>query len=1268
MSCASVNIGAVIDKLGSADKDLRYMAVSDLYNELQNEAFSVPAVTEAKLCEQILLKTEDASSDVCSLAIKCLSPLLARCSEANGREIVRHLCNAQQNKTTTKSKSSGQGSNAAVFRSISLKTLIAGVKQGESKSSRVLVEESVPKMLQVLQTVKDNDALGESLDILHEMIKKFGFFHWSDQVDLINSLLELFSRANASSRDVLVRKKCILCLSALANHLDAGLLEKVLRTCINAFTGQMPKAHTLSQQQSAQLKSQVTCVSSLVASVGDKQGLLLSESIPTLIGLCEQDEDEQEECDELESLFELREACIHCFESFVKHVKGFEACEKYVKVFIDLCMKYTCYDPNFAYDEDEDSAEDMEIDENGGDDFEESDYEDDYDDGVYSDDDDTSWKVRKAAANCLVAILHAYPQALNTILEASFNTLVQRLKERDEGVKCEILSTLQSFLAKFSEQNSSLDKQTREKCAAIINGKVGKLVKSSLKELGSASSRIKFCYISLLKELVGAPDVHIFQYASDLLKKVQSLINDKNLETNLKVEIFLLLRDLLRLSDDNAYNTKSLKELLSTLLASVDEKSFKVSAEAFRTLFRALEIIYKRWDTMYENVIVDIYDTAFVQMTSTDIDQDVREESITCMGLLLSLFPSHLPGRSDKAIQAIFDRAKSEATRITAVKTLAKIASSGQIDLSCVSGKLERELATYLKKANHTLRVSALTALSTLVETKQLSSDIDCAVENASNLIHDDDIPLASTAMHMMCKLIANYPVSLPYIETFAKPEVLGLIQSPLVQGGLVTPLQSFFSMLTKAQPSCSEELLLSIETIGLGEHVKQNVRKTAAKCIASICHAVEGNKCVDYSNKSIELISKDQVPDHRAVLSLLCLAEIGRESNLSGCDGIDSTILNCFESSSEDVRGTAAYALGRVAAQSLDFFLPKIFDHMESHLKLRYLLLLSLKEIIASAQSVSQQQSMLTESHFSSIQNALFRYCETEEEAIRIMCAECLGHMELLKPAVVIASLVEYLESEQPNVREVAVSAFRDAANDEQLAIKAKDVFESAIPHFLHKMSDPELKVKRAAVLLLNVLLHYHLDAIRPFLSEMLALLYKGTEFKKESLREVMLGPFKQIVDDSLIVRRAAYECMHTAVNRCFENIQPEADAFLDLIISGLADHYDISKTSHLSLADHYSLKMTCYGILAKLCELHPSGCVSKADLILPPLYKTLIYKLKSDAVKQEQERLEEVQLACMRCVKSISRVAGMKDTEMFGKLMISFNKNPDLLSKFKA
>ena len=63
----------------------------------------------------------------------------------------------------------------------------------------------------------------------------------------------------------------------------------------------------------------------------------------------------------------------------------------------------------------------------------------------------------------------------------------------------------------------------------------------------------------------------------------------------------------------------------------------------------------------------------------------------------------------------------------------------------------------------------------------------------------------------------------------------------------------------------------------------------------------------------------------------------------------------------------------------------------------------------------------------------------------------------------------------------------------------------------------------------------------------------------------------------------------------------------------------------------------------------------------------KTTQHNTKSDAVKQEKERLEEVQSACMRCVKKIGKVPGMKETEMFGKLMISFNKRPELLKKYE-
>ena len=78
-----------------------------------------------------------------------------------------------------------------------------------------------------------------------------------------------------------------------------------------------------------------------------------------------------------------------------------------------------------------------------------------------------------------------------------------RLKERDEGVKAEILSTLQRLLAKLTEVSKAMEASTRDQCISIVNAKVSKLVKTGLKELGgkNTSSRIKLCHINLLKSI-----------------------------------------------------------------------------------------------------------------------------------------------------------------------------------------------------------------------------------------------------------------------------------------------------------------------------------------------------------------------------------------------------------------------------------------------------------------------------------------------------------------------------------------------------------------------------------------------------------------------------------------------------------------------------------------------------------------------------------------------------------------------------------------------
>ena len=58
----------------------------------------------------------------------------------------------------------------------------------------------------------------------------------------------------------------------------------------------------------------------------------------------------------------------------------------------------------------------------------------------YTDDDDVSWKVRRAASKCLVAILNNYADMLPGLYRSACPALVGRFKEREENVKMDIFN------------------------------------------------------------------------------------------------------------------------------------------------------------------------------------------------------------------------------------------------------------------------------------------------------------------------------------------------------------------------------------------------------------------------------------------------------------------------------------------------------------------------------------------------------------------------------------------------------------------------------------------------------------------------------------------------------------------------------------------------------------------------------------------------------------------------------------------------------------
>lgn len=82
-----------------------------------------------------------------------------------------------------------------------------------------------------------------------------------------------------------------------------------------------------------------------------------------------------------------------------------------------LCLEYMTYDPNYNY---EDDVEDGTMETEMEDDEEEND--------EYSDDDDMSWKVRRAAAKCLESVITSRHELLADFYKTLSPTLISRFR------------------------------------------------------------------------------------------------------------------------------------------------------------------------------------------------------------------------------------------------------------------------------------------------------------------------------------------------------------------------------------------------------------------------------------------------------------------------------------------------------------------------------------------------------------------------------------------------------------------------------------------------------------------------------------------------------------------------------------------------------------------------------------------------------------------------------------------------------------------------
>ncbi|CAH0405459.1 unnamed protein product [Chilo suppressalis] len=1237
MASVSYQIANLLEKMTSNDKDFRFMATNDLMTELQKDSIKLDDDSERKVVKMLLRLLEDKNGEVQNLAVKCLGPLVNKVKEYQVESIVETLCANMLSDTE----------QLRDISSIGLKTVISELPLGSNTLAANVCKKITGRLSSAIEKQEDVSVQLEALDILADLLSRFGGLLISFHPLLLNSLLPQL----ASPRQA-VRKRTIVALSHLVMSCNASLYNKLIDHLLEGLG---------SSTSSSVSRTHIQCIASVCRQAG-RFGEQLWRVAPQVL-------EHSTDADE-----ELREHCLQALEAFV--LKCPKEVQPHIPTIIDLCLKMITYDPNYNYEDEEEDG--------GGEDEEMEDEsfapecDPESDSEEYSDDDDMSWKVRRAAAKCLESVIATRHELLPEMYQTVSPALIARFKEREENVKCDILSAYTALL-RATRPPPALQLSIApadNSPQALLLQRVPGVVRGALRVIRGRSIRARGCALALLRELLAAAPGCLADHAARVLRALTPALTDKSTASSMKIETLVFVVCLLRGHPADTMRPH-VATLMPAVLSCVHDPFYKVTAEALRVLQTLVKVMrpldaldnVENLDEVHvepppqelQQFIPAMYECTLVRLRATDMDQEVKERAIATCGQLICHFGDYLQNELPVCLPIFLERLRNEITRLTTVKALTKIAASPlRIDLRPILSDAVPILGSFLRKNQRALKLSTLVLLDTLVQNYSNSISIvllSKVLMEVPPLVCESDLHCAQTALALVRGACLRCPAALTQDARQAlTPNILALAKSPLLQGGALKAMLSVLSALVAADVAgCSRRELLALlvapvhraaDHANSAHHIKQAFH-SLAKCVAAVVCAGGSDALEVVRGFLRDAAHPPNDPTH--MFSLLALAEIGRHLDLSSIPNLKEVLLNSFTPSSEEVKSAASYALGSVAVGNLPEFLPFILREIEAQPKRQYLLLHSLREII-TCESCTPEGVEALRPFIPEIWVQLSKHCQCAEEGSRNVVAECLGKLCLLEPQDLLPHLKEFLKSPEPLTRTTAVTAVKFTISDQPQAIDP--LLRACMSELLVPLCDPELGVRRVALVAFNSAAHNKPSLVRDLLPQVLPTIYSETKVKKELIREVEMGPFKHSVDDGLDLRKAAFECMYTLLGTCLDRL--DVFEFLRHVEDGLRDHYDI--------------KMLTYLMCARLAQLCPAVVLQRLESLVEPLRATCTMKVKANSVKQEYEKQDELKRSALRAAAALLQIPEAEKNPHLMDFVTQIKSFPDLQPIFES
>ena len=1204
-------------------QDERYMATNDMCVELAKDA-KMDEMLERRVCAAVLKQLNDASNDVQSVAVKCLAVLTKVIQAGQVGEVVTKLLAAV---------TEGKAELRDIY-SIGLKTLIADVP---GAMGAIVADSLGHKLIATISKSASDDVKREALDNLTDLLTRFGHL-LSKEHEHIMSVVVL----QLESDKVVVCKRASACLGALAVVSEDSLLDRMVRGLFEMISGEEAKKG----KRTAYIRTLLQTIGAISRTVGFRLGRYLALLVPLFLRFCGDVEDEDQHTD---GANELREHCFPGLESFVLRCPAEVA--EHLPAITAAALAFAAYDPNYSYNDD-DGEDAMECDAAA-----EEQYDDEEDAG--SDDDDTSWKVRKAAVKVLAAIVTSRPDMVDTTYSKCADVLVARFKEREENVRLDVVACYTELLvvvgatsaASASAANGAAVGSSSATLAALQAGVpqvVSALGKQFATGVSTSNVKTKSALFIMMKALTQTLHGGLDAFLELLIAHVQNALADKS--QTLKLDALGFLKAVLE-NHSSAALTKSVGGLLPIVIKASHEEWYKIIAEALRVITLIVTVLCPL-DPTSADCVVPIFNALRPRLEGLDIDQEIKECAVLAVAALLAHWGDKLPDQLAAVLPLLRKRLENESYRVSTLKAIVTIASSPlRLSLGSHSRYIVSDACQYLRQHSRLLRQASLITLDALLSTQAAGlsqDDIVLVLKDAANFVTDSDLHLAQLALVVVrtCLLSFRTQETLAHIRSEVYPRALDLASSQQLQepclGSLVQLLQLLIASDSAAVGVRYEELVDALSARCAVQGQTRRSIQVLAKCVAGTVMAAPSaqQRTASLERFAAELSKQDE---HGRQVALFCLGELGHLMDVpAACPKVElkTLVLACLEKGAEETRLAAAYALGHVAVGNMAQFLPLILQSTEVA-GIRCLSLLSLKETVTVHANACADFSP----YLDRVLPLLLREGEGEDDNARQLVSECTGTLAAMNADRIVPVLTEMVATKTGRLNHLAIASAVRFCLSRRLNADNASLLRAAMPSFLSLLSEADLEVRRAVLMMVNAAMHHNPQIIAPWVAErVLPRVIETLVFKLE--RSVDLGPFKHKVDDGLPLRKLAITCIETM----FDNIPDQFD--VGAVMGNLPS----------LLSDTDEIKAQAHQIIIKLSTFAPPAVVASADIIVEPLEKTITKKPKEGAVGPELERANELVRSALRAVDAMSSIRDMASSKAFGELLERIKKDPAL------